>query len=668
MATITLEEQDLKNADAFLTAFLSENIPDADFSQGSAIRDFVITAVAFMFAYLEKERKTTRDQQSLLALSTLPPDQSVDDAVNALLSNWFITRKDGQTARMTATLHFSAAVDIPLSPATRFYRTTDLIYVPDAPASFVIPASSLVPTFNADNVVVDYTTTVNLVAQNVGTAYNLPPGRFIQTDQFSPFFTYAEQRSAVNDGKDVESTADLLARAPTAITIRNLVNARSIDTTLREEFAGLERVLSIGFGDPEMMRDYSQEGVTKLQMHMGGYVDIYVQLPVSPVTETHTLGGPAARPDNVITILKDTSQDFVALGVEQGNVLRIGTGLPDAPREYIIIDVQTTQLTISPRAAFSEATEENVPATYVTYTIGALAPNYDDKLGATSTGVTSRTIQTPGRVLLQARPHYRISKVEVYDASPSPTIYELSSRVNNAPAAGEYRVMGLEPAQAQSALTVDQVEVNQTQFSGGPWNVRVTYDTLVGYSDIQSYVTDRFQRILASNPLVKGYTPVYLTVGIAYKLKIGSTTTLDTTAAANDLAAYINSFDLTTTLDVTAIIQYLRDNYPEIGVIVAPTVVTYNLYAPDGQVYGYATQDIVTTYPSYPNNNAQLTNGLALRTPISNADLDPTVPGNDTLVAAANKTLKDQLTKLGISDRTLIYLTTAEDISLTLVT
>src|SRR3954470_7427247 len=99
MATITIDEQALQDADAFLTAYLKENVPDADFSQGGVIRDFVITAIAHIFAFLEKERKTTRDQQSLLALSTLPEDQGVSDAVNALLSNWFINRKTGRPAR-----------------------------------------------------------------------------------------------------------------------------------------------------------------------------------------------------------------------------------------------------------------------------------------------------------------------------------------------------------------------------------------------------------------------------------------------------------------------------------------------------------------------------------------------------------------------------------------
>jgi hypothetical protein len=119
--------------------------------------------------------------------------------------------------------------------------------------------------------------------------------------------------------------------------------------------------------------------------------------------------------------------------------------------------------------------------------------------------------------------------------------------------------------------------------------------------------------------------------------------------------------------------EHLRKNFTVIGVIVSPTIVAYTLYAPDGQIYKYDTKDIVSVYPSYPSNNARLVNGNepapeGIRVPIPDANLDPAVSSsNETLVAEANKKLKDQLTELGASDRTLIYLTSADDITLTLV-
>jgi len=679
MATITIDEQALKDADAFLTAYLSEKIPDADFSEGGVIRDFVITALAHIFAFLEQERKTTRSQQSLLELSTQTDDESVKDAVNALLSNWFITRKAGRTARLTATLHFSQAADIPLSTTTRFFRTADLVFVPDITTAYVIPASKLTPTYNASNVVTEYTATVNLVAQDVGTDYNVPKGRFLQADQFSPFFTYAENQSPIGGGLSVESTTDLLARAPTAISVRNLVNARSIDTVLRETFSGISRVLSIGFGDPEMLRDYSNESVTRLRMHVGGFTDIYAQLPVTEVVETGSLGGVYTRPDDVIAVFKDAAANFLGVPVVlEGDILRIVNGLADAPREYIIDTVTATEITVSPRAAFSAPTIEALPSpgTFCSYTIGNVAPNFSDKRSVIATlvsgGQTARTIQTPYRITLQGRPHYKIKKIELYQTSSPTAISYATSRVNNVPGANEYRVIGVVPANGQSALAVDQIEVD-TSFAGPNWEMRVTYDTLVGYDEVQALITDQFERVLASNPLAKGYTPVYITLSIGYRLKVGATAALDNAAMSASLATFINTFDLTKTLDLTAIQQNARDNFPDLGVIVSPTILAYDLFAPDGQVYSFDTKDIVTVYPSYPENNARLTNGgaaslTAIRTPIENADLDPTLPGdNEALFAAANSTLKDQLFELGLSDRMLIYLTSADSITFTLV-
>lgn len=678
MATITLDEQALANADTFLTAYLKEKVPDADFSQGSVVRDFVITSIAFMFAFLEQERKTTRDQQSLLALSTQADSEAVSDAVNALLSNWFITRKTGQTARLTATLHFSQAADVPLSTTTRFFRTSDLIYVPDITTATTIPASQLVPTFNTNNVVTEYTTTVNLRAQEIGANYNVPIGRFLSADQFSPFFTYAENTSAVSGGTYEESTPELLARAPTAISVRNLVNARSIDTVLRETFVGVTRVLSVGFGEPEMLRDLSSEFVTRLRMHMGGFTDIYVQLPIIEVVETGTVGGVFTRPDDVIVVFRDLTANYLGgPAVLPGDTLRVVSGLRDSPREYTIRSVEATVLTISPRSPFSEPTDE--VGTYCSYTIGNTAPNYSDKRVVAATmvsgGQTSRTIQTPGRITLQGRPHYRIKRVELFETATPATIETLStgSQVNGAPLAGQFRVHGVMKENAQSAFAVDQVEINLTGYVDGATQMRVTYDTLVDYAEVQALVRDRFERVLASNPLVKGYTPVYISVSIAYRLAIGATTTLNESDAKISLAGFINTFDLTRTLDLTAIQQHLRENFPNVGVIVSPTIVAYTLYAPDGQIYKYDTKDIVSVYPSYPSNNARLVNGASpapegIRVPILNADMDPSLNStNEGLVAAANTTLRNQLALLGVSDRTLIFITSADDITLTLV-
>lgn len=675
MASIIVSAQDLSNADVFLTAYLKDKITDADFSEGSVLRDFVVKAIAYIFAYLERERKITRDRQSLLTLSTLPAGESVDEAVDALLSNWFLTRKDGSPAYITVVLHFSQAADIVLRPTTRFFRTATTIFTPNITSNTVIPASELRPNINANGTVTDYSVTVTMVSATVGTTGNALPGKFLSAEPFSPYFLYAENLTQGKGGKDIETTADLLARAPTAITVRNLINTRSIDTVLRETFA-IDAVRVVGFQDPEMIRDLSSESISGLRMHVGGYYDVYVSLPRIDVVEALIIGAPFVRPDGLAVVLKDASsplKDFVALGVQPGHVLRINDGLPNTPREYSIVKVDTNAIEVQPRMAFPRATDEATLES-VHYSIGTFSPTYDNIVASTPvfpTGETSRTLTHPGRVILQGRPHYKITGVQVVDTLTN-AVTDMD-RVNGTPVGLQYQVVTRVPANAQSAMAVTEVIVPSTNDGK---TLRVNYETLAGYSDIQAYVTDRFERVANANPLVKGFNPVYISMNIEYKLKSSATATVKASDVSQVVADYINAFTPLEVIELSGIVQTIRDNFPNIGAILSPVLLTYSLYAPDGQVYEYQTDDIVTITPKYLSNSARLLNGVStdpegnrgLRTPIPNANIDPAVSANNqTLFELACLALSDQLLSLGVSDRTTRYFANASDITVTQV-
>ncbi len=661
-SSIVISQQDLTLADKFLTAYLMDKIPDADFSEGSVVRDFVIKAIAYIFAYLERERKIARDRQSLLSLASLPAGESVDEAVDALLSNWFLERRTGSSSVLTAVLHFSQAVDVQLAPGTRFFRTSTQIFTPNILATTLIPASEMRPNVNADGTIADYTVSVSLIASKNGKAGNVVAGRFVSADPFNGFFLFAENTTTGDGGQDIESTTELLARAPTAISVRNLVNSRSIDTVLRDAYP-VDAVRVIGYGDPEMIRDYSTESVSHLHMHVGGHTDTYVELAITEVLETLTIGGSFPRPDGLSNVLRDTEttpvRDFVADGVAVGDVLRINAGLPNTPREYLIVSVATDALEVQPRFPFSRATDETSDT--VGYTVGNLAPSFDNVIGNGTpvlTGETSRQLVNEGRVVLTGRPHYKIKSVEVIDGSVT-TI--LGPRVNGTPAIGEYQVLTRVPGNAQSALAVTEIIVDPF-YEGLP--MRVRYETLVGYDDIQAFVRNSFERVLNANPLVKGFNPVYLAMSLQFKLRPTATGTVSPAAVSVVVADYINSFDPLDTIELTGIEAAVRENFPNIGAIIYPTVLTYDLLAPDGQVYSYTTEDLVTLFPGDTFNAARLTNGADLRVPLVNASL--TYDGsNQALIDAANIALAEQLADLGVSDRTVRYRANAENITIT---
>jgi hypothetical protein len=661
MASITVNSSDVEFADKFLTTYLSDKIIDADFSEGSVVRDFVIKAIAYMFAYLQKEIKTVKDRQSLLRLSKLTNEDDIDESVDAILSNWFLSRLPGRSAQLpSVVLHFNRLTDIPIPAGTRFYRTNSLIFV--QPTSAIIPRRELRPTISSDGVIVDYTRTVTLNAEKIGAEYNILPGKFLAADPFSPYFLYAENTVEGRDGVTPETTTQILARAQTAIAVRNLVNERSIFTVLRQQFPSISDLRVIGYSDPEMLRDQVLAGLSQLRIHTGGHTDIYINSSRTDVTETLPIGGLFARPDNVNIILRDTSGiNFVDEGVTAGDVLQIRSGLPSIPRDHIIVAVGSDYLEVQSRLPFPVATDENDPMTYVTYTIGNLAPGFDNILGGVApltTGVTSRQMNEPQTVIISGRPHYKIKRVEVVNG---PTVTELDTRVNSAPDLGEYQLVETNIPAAQSIASVTKVIVNDA-YSG---NLRITYETLTDYNEVQGYVTDRFERVICSNPLVKAMHPVYIDLTFRYKLASTAKEILDIDAIRQTISTFINAHKGLDVLSLSSIRTHIHNEFPSIGIIYEPFTLRYKLLAPDGQIYYYTTSDTISVRPNWPDNTAKLLNGLELRESIVNADLDPTLSSeNEAALATANKQLRKQLDTIGVTDRIVRYISEVSDISI----
>jgi hypothetical protein len=622
MATVTISDAMLQRADVFLSTYLTEKVPDADFSPGSAVRDLVVKSIAYIYAYLESEREALRATSSLALIAAMPPSEDADAAIDAYLSNLFVTRKTGQPTSLPTVLHFSQPVDVVITSAIRFYRTSALAFA--SADSYVIPSSALKMNTYAGGER-DWTYTAMLTSTQNGGNYNVLPGTFLQVDKFNPYFTYAENIVGGKDGKGLETTAELIKRAPTALSTRNLVNERSVNAVLYDKFPALTRALTTGMGDPEMMRDLSSEFVTGLKLHLGGYTDIYVGLPRTEVTETLTLNMEFARADGLTVMLYDDTPPYFT-DVRPGHVVNIINGLPSGPMQTIVKKTWWAgQLeVISP---FPEA------ASGLTYSIGAFQPAHDDIRPVSSTGRTATTVQNYASVFLAGRPVYRVRSV----TSAAGAVLK---RVPDAPslAEDEYSVTVYNPSAAQSAKTVTQV---RTGLASG--DITVKYDTLSGYAEIQAYITSRYDRIINANHLARGYNPVYVSAAIKYDRRYGAKTTYNRAEVSNTVTGFINDFDWTNTLDVSSISNALRQAYPDIGVVY-PFVLNYVLYAPDGRMFKFTSQDVATLFPR-DGSTATLTNGAEL--------------GFNTDYLTQ---LKAAFAELGVTDRTVRYMADLEDI------
>ena len=185
------------------------------------------------------------------------------------------------------------------------------------------------PTFDATGTLVDYVADIPLVAISPGAGYNIDPGLFerVEVPGGLPYFSFAENMEMSEGGANQESTEEMLLRAETAISVRNLINNRSCDVTLQEKFPAITETLTVGMGEPEQIRDRRTEIAKHIKLHIGGCYDTYVSLPTITVEENHPVGGYFVRPDNMKVIFRDpeltydTGGTFPLIGVKAGHVL-----------------------------------------------------------------------------------------------------------------------------------------------------------------------------------------------------------------------------------------------------------------------------------------------------------------------------------------------------------
>ncbi len=711
MPEYTISSKDLSDAESFLVEFQTEQVPEANLEVGGAVRDILIKGFAAMYAFLRGEIDRVEARQSLLRIQDeLTDEDDISQAVDELLSNWFVTRKDGLSAQMTARMHFTEkrAQSIPLS--SRFWRTNTTVFTLDSEVDpYVIAEEQLFPTFDSSGALLDYVVDVPMVALRAGTGYNIEPGNFVrvQVPGGLPYFSYAENTEESDGGKNIESSDEMIDRAGTAISVRNLINNRSCDATLQELFPSISETLTIGMGETEQVRDRRTEIARHIRLHIGGHYDTYLTLPLTTIEENMTVGGYFVRPDNIANVFRDPEltydqgRTFTSIGVQPGHILYIRDGLVGAPRGFVITSVSEHSIEVSVNTPFTEASDE-LDTNAVQYSIGWTSPGFEEV--ELTTGVhlrtaipsvlpasesvpygTSRRVQEPGKVVLSGKPVQDILWVEITDPpsslsdliDPSTDTLIFFNRVNMTPA------IPVEPAYTQFQMEVSNWEKSQSMdavnkinlggittppnsiFDG--YNLRVVYQSLSGFAAVDTHVTNRNYRVAAANQLVRARHPIWIEVNVPYKLKPTATEVLDEKAAAIALAAHINNFDPNDDLDVSDLSSFIRNTYDVVGAV-SPLEVYYHIDSPDGQQAYFSSTGIISIYITSTNGVA-IENAADITPPqdLINRGIEPSLAATINTVTGATMTAEgnmlDWFTYVGISDRTVHYRTVADMIS-----
>lgn len=667
MAEFTINRAAAEEAATLLRNLLQTEIPEGDFTEGSAVSDILIDGHAVIAGFFKNQIQVIRDRQSLLTLKDLPESESVSDAADAILDNFFRTRSQGKFSKGVATLRFSQQIDVLVPRSTRFFRTTSLVFYIDSSTDLFIPASELRPDIDSNGLVASWSVRVFLTAARVGADYNIDPGRFVSYDRFNANLIAVENLSKFQNGTSVQSTSDFISKSTNAIALRALINERSNDATLIENFSDIESTTTVGYGDVEMIRDVVKNVANSALLHVGGHMDIFLRQPIQEIVERIQINTLQARNDNRIVILRHDvgtpSGSFITAGVIPGDILRIESGVPEAPFQFVVTAVRATELEISPRTPFSLATDEQPTIPALAYSVGNNYPIFNNKavVAPTTNAVTSRLFSEFNRVELPGLPTYLIKKVELIPPIPvSLEAYKdpvtgnvIFTARKNTPTL-TYPALGTElgfyvtiknPEESQSARAIAMLEIGWPAVDLTGLTVEITYETPTGFSDVDTYVNDRFNRPACSNTLARAYHPVYLYASIPYRQRSTPTTplstvipTFDQTTAQTDLQTYVNNYRETEPLDVSLLATKARETSSAVASIYTFKV-TYQLYLPDGRVVTFETDDKITVFPDEVTSSARLVNTADFGLPSS---------------GYANK-LKKLLVDQGISDRVTRY-------------
>jgi hypothetical protein len=416
-----------------------------------------------------------------------------------------------------------------------------------------------------------------------------------------------------------------LERAANLVTVRNLINARSNDAVLRDEFEEVTHITTIGMGDGEMIRDLVKESATGLELHVGAHMDTFLFAKTVEKSFSGVVGAQFERPDGLIVVFRDSTYAPGGVGrkftdpdpisgitLTPGMVLRIVLGQPISAHDYAIREVRDTELIVSERVPFAVATDVN--STFVTWSAGQLMPGFADVVSQKTTGETSKSLQTEGRITLPGGPVYLVKDVTINDPSDPDAdaddgLVHLNVRVNTTPVEetapdNEYQLLVNNPENHQSAKSYAEVIVgpsgNVDKYDGK--TCKVTYDTVVGFDEVHDYIADRRRRVSAANPLARGFHPAYLSFTLEYRLSALATETVDDDEIIDFLVAYINGFNPQEVLSVNQVMDVVRAAFPDIGRIY-PFTIFYDVHVPDGRVVLFESTEEVTV----PLTTAELT-------------------------------------------------------------
>ncbi|MGA1353413.1 MAG: baseplate J/gp47 family protein [Candidatus Limnocylindrus sp.] len=238
------------DARELIRAKVLEEYPDLTLGPGDAFTDIIVNASSL---FLEPYRQALSRISAAQNISD--PTTLADDDIDALASNWLVSRKSGLRASGNVQISLLTPRAVQVAPSQRFITNSGLVFTPRA--RFTVSAIEVLRGLNSSG---QYVVTIPVFAEDVGAQYNISAGDIRSAIGVG---TYASVTNVeeFTGGRDKESALDFLqTRLPRVIHERSLVTEGGIIANVLSDVMSVDSVEVAGFGDPEMTRDIADVG------------------------------------------------------------------------------------------------------------------------------------------------------------------------------------------------------------------------------------------------------------------------------------------------------------------------------------------------------------------------------------------------------------------------
>jgi hypothetical protein len=398
LTDITQDQYDA--AEAVLIDLVRAAYPSFDLRRGTVLRDLLLRTSAQIVARDEALMEELRQKQSLIALAENAGTVDADDAdaVNAILSNFNMTRDTGANAsgqvlvRVSGDRLYTVAEGfIFTSLAGNTYDVVDSVVARTTPDEL---ANEQQLYLSDDGSYYYFFVTVQSTAP--GADYTLQAGDALNAGSSLYGFIAAEAYAEFSQGLDDETIAEAITRIPAAISYRALESRISIEAKLRDEFNSaafrIQDVAVQGYGDAAQLRDKHNP----MGFAVGSRVDVYAKTFTTPHKVTIQKTGTRVAP----------------------NTYQIALSATDAPGYYAIRAISEVEATTAPAVGFGALPTFGSYAFDEVRQPSGVADTFHD-IDSASVPEIAFSVWQQGSVVITGVPHSeaeREFKVELYTA------------------------------------------------------------------------------------------------------------------------------------------------------------------------------------------------------------------------------------------------------------